>query len=201
MKRRQFLLAGAATVAAGATIRPAAAAEGDGTPAQFAPKAPKDPAPLENELEKYRKCPYCGMDRAKFHYSRHLVVYVGDLVDGTCSLHCAAVSLSLNLPLIPKAVYAPDNGSGEPIKPMIDAETATYVIGGDHKAVMTRIAKTSFGSLLAAEAAKGAGELADFQKALNLTYCNMADDMKMMRDYRIERQRRRAAEAQGGKKE
>lgn len=198
MNRRKFFLAGAAGGVAGATlmVRPAAAAEGDGTPMQFKPKAPVDANPLENELVKYPKCPYCGMDRTQFHYSRHLVHYVGDLADGTCSIRCAAISFSLNLGLFVKGIYAPDNGSPLEIKPLINADTASYVIGGDFKAVMTGVAKTSFASREAAEAVKGSGEVVDFDKALNLTYAALGDDTKMMRIRRAERLRQKALEAQ-----
>lgn len=195
MNRRRFLAAGTIIVPA-ALARPAAAAtcEGDGTPVQFAPKVPKDPNPLDNEFEKYPKCPFCGMDRRQWHFSRHLIHYNDDLVDGTCSLHCAAVGISLNLVRGPKAIWAADNGSGEAIKPLVDAEAATYVIGGEHRAVMTGIAKTSFASRVAAEAAKGDGELADFEGALKLTFTNMYDDMRMMRRRREEWLRRKARE-------
>lgn len=197
MNRRRFLLAGSTlgAVALSAGTVSAATCEGDGTPAQFAPRTPRDPNPLENEFDKYPKCPYCGMDRKKWHFSRHLIHYNDDLVDGTCSLHCAAVGISLNLVRGPKAIYAPDNGSGEAIKPLTDAQIATYVIGGDHKTVMTRIAKTSFASRVAAEAAKGDGELTDFDGALKLAYSGMWDDMRMMRRKREEYLRRKAQQA------
>jgi copper chaperone NosL len=197
MKRRQFLAAGT-TLGLAAAALPALAAEGDGTPMQFIPKKPKDPTPLVDELTKYPKCPYCGMDRTEYHFSRHLVHYSDDLVDGTCSIHCAAVSLSVNLDRVPKAIYAPDNGSGEAIKPLTNAEAATYVIGGDHKGVMTKKPKTSFASKVAAEAAKGDGELADFDKALTLTYMGMAEDTKMIRMKRDERRRKAMGEMHKG---
>ena len=156
---------------------------------QFMPKKPKDPTPLVDELTKYPKCPYCGMDRKEYHFSRHLIHYSDDLVDGTCSLHCAAISLSVNLDRVPKAIYAADNGSGEAIKPLTNAEAATYVIGGDFKPVMSKKPKTAFASKSAAEAAKGAGELADFDKALMLAYMGMAEDTKMIRMKREEKRR------------
>ena len=37
--------------------------QGDGTPNQFIPKKAPDANPLDNDIEKYPKCPYCGMDR------------------------------------------------------------------------------------------------------------------------------------------
>ena len=86
MNRRHFLMAGTAVATATAMIRPAAAAPGDGTPMQFMPKTAKDPNPLDGELDKYPKCPYCGMDRRQYHFSRHLIHYSDDLVDGTCSI-------------------------------------------------------------------------------------------------------------------
>lgn len=197
MNRRHFLLAGTAVAAAAAaTIVPAHAAEADGTPMQFMPKKAKDATPLVNEFDKYPKCPYCGMDRKQFHFSRHLIHYSDDLVDGTCSIHCAAISLSLNLDRVPKMIYAPDNGSGEAIKPLTNAETAFYVIGGDHKPVMSKTAKTAFASKVAAEAAKGTGEIADFDRTLMLSYMSMADDTKMIR-MRREEKRKAAAPAAG----
>ncbi|MEZ5601236.1 MAG: hypothetical protein R3F36_09770 [Candidatus Competibacteraceae bacterium] len=45
------------------------------------------------------------MDRRKFHYSRHLVHYQDDLVDATCSLHCTALSLALNMDRGPKVIH------------------------------------------------------------------------------------------------
>ena len=195
MQRRHFLMAGTAVATTAVAMVPAHAAEGDGTPLQFMPKKARDSKPLENEFDKYPKCPYCGMDRRQYHYSRHLIHYSDDLVDGTCSIHCAAISLSLNLDRVPKAIYAPDNGSGEEIKPLVNAETAFYVIGGDHKPVMSKTPKTAFASKLAAEAAKGAGEIVDFDRALMLSYMSMADDTKMIRMKREEKRKAAASAA------
>ena len=75
---------------------------GDGTPAQFIPKTAADPQPQVDDIAKHPKCPYCGMDRKQFHHSRMVVHYGDDLADGTCSLHCAAISLSLNIDRDPK---------------------------------------------------------------------------------------------------
>ncbi len=192
MLRRHFLLVVPVALVA-AHSRPSAAAEGDGTPLQFVPKTPKDAAPLADELTKYPRCPYCGMDREIHHFSRHLIHYSDDLADATCSLHCAALSLALNLDRVPKAIYAPDNGAAGEVKPLTDAEQVTYVIGGGHKPVMTGTAKTSFGSRAAAEAARGDGELADFDRALMLTYMGMAEDTAMIRRRREEKRRESAA--------
>ncbi len=103
--------------------------EHDGTPLQFAPRTAPDPQPLDNELAKYPKCPYCGMDRREYHHSRHLVHYADDRADATCSLHCAALSLALNLDRGPKAIYAADFGATTTPKPLVKVDEATYLIG------------------------------------------------------------------------
>ena len=195
MQRREMFklpLVVAASAAAALVALPARAAtkcEGEGTPMQFIPKVPKDASPLENELKKYPKCPYCGMDRAQFHHARHLVHYSDDLVDGTCSIHCLAISLALNLDREPKAIYAPDNTSGEAVKPLVNVDKATYLIGGNLPGVMTRRGKTSYGNkeaALAAQAQHG-GELGDYAAALTASYADLANDTLMIRKKREER--------------
>ena len=86
-------------------LKQGAACNGDSTPLQFIPKTAPDSNPLEDELKKHPECPYCGMNRTKWHHSRHLVHYDDNLVDGTCSIHCLAISLSLNLDRGIKAIY------------------------------------------------------------------------------------------------
>ena len=62
MKRRDLLKLSALTgLAAISTQASAEACSTDGTPNQFIPKKAADAKPLENEFEKYPKCPYCGM--------------------------------------------------------------------------------------------------------------------------------------------
>jgi len=197
MKRREWLQGAVAVGLMGATGVPAVAATGDGTPLQFAPKTPADPTPLQDELKKYPKCPYCGMDRTEYHHSRHLVHYEDDLVDGTCSIHCAAISLSLNLDRGPKAIYGSDTGSGEKIKPLVNVDQATYLIGSDAKGVMTARSKLLFASADGARQfqKEHGGELGSFDDALAATYADMAKDTAMIRKRRAER---RAKQKQGG---
>lgn len=174
----------------------AAACEGDGTPLQFIPKTNPDPNPLENELTKYPKCPYCGMDRKQFHHRRHLVQYVDNLVDGTCSLHCAALSLALNIDRTPKVIYAADYGAeGEP-KPLVNVDKAAYLIGSDIQGVMTKVSKVAFSSRAKAEAAQkehgGKGKVGGFDDALRAAYNDMAEDTVMIRKRREERRQKTA---------
>ncbi len=166
--------------------------EGDGTPLQFIPKTPPDPAPLQRELEKYPRCPYCGMSRTQWHHSRHLVHYEDDLVDGTCSIHCLAISLMLNLDRGPKAIYAADSGATQSIKPLIPVEKAIYLIGSKLRGTMTANSKRAFGdrALAAATQEKQGGKLGDFEEALQQTYLDMARDTRMIRKRRAERRQR-----------
>lgn len=165
------------------------ACEGDGTPLQFMPRGAPDAKPLEDELAKYPKCPYCGMDRTQWNHSRHLVQYDDHLVDGTCSLHCLAISLSLNLDRGPKAIYAADFGSSEEIKPLIPVDGATYLIGSKLKPTMSKTSKMAFASADSANAVQGeqGGELGGFDDALRRTYADMAEDTLMIRQRRGER--------------
>jgi copper chaperone NosL len=164
----------------------------DGTPLQFMPRTAPDANPLQDEMAKYPKCPYCGMDRTEFQHSRHLVQYDDDLVDGTCSIHCLAISLSLNLDRGPKAIYAADFGSADKVKPLISIEKAVYLIGSDLKGTMTTNSKVAFSDEAAAKAAETAhgGNQGSFDDALRQSYTDMAKDTIMIRKNRAERRQR-----------
>jgi copper chaperone NosL len=201
MKRRdllKFSLVAVGTAAAAGPLHAADACPGDGTPAQFIPKGAPDPSPLERDIEKYPQCPYCGMDRAKFHHSRMLVHYADDLADGTCSLHCAAISLAINVDRDPKGIYVADNAAGGEPKPLLEAGQATFLIGSKIKGVMTKRSKVAYGDAGAAKAAQGSegGDLDGFDAALLAAYTDMAQDVAMIRKNREER-RRKAAERPG----
>ena len=159
---------------------------GDGTPLQFIPKVAPDDKPLENELQKYPRCPYCGMDRTEYHYSRHLVQYDDDLVDGTCSIHCLAISLSLNMDRMPKEIYAADFGAADDIKPLVEVDKATYLIGSKLPGTMSKKSKRAFASANAAKAAQAeqGGETGGFDEALREAYLGMAENTMMVRKIR-----------------
>ncbi len=168
------------------------ACPGDGTPLQFMPRTPPDADPLHDDLAKYPKCPYCGMDRTEYQHSRHLVQYDDDLVDGTCSIRCLAVSLSLNLDRGPKALYAADFGSAEATKPLIPVDKAVYLIGSDLKGTMTTNSKMAFADETTAKAAqaKHGGSTGGFDAALSQSYLDMAKDTVMIRQRRAERRKK-----------
>lgn len=195
MDRREALklslLAGAGLVV-GAPAAHAAQCPGDGTPVQFLPKTGPDAQAHENDIAKYPKCPYCGMDRKQFHHSRMLIQYSDDLADGTCSIHCAAISLSLNIDREPKAIWVGDNAAAAEPKALVDVDRASFLVGSSIKGVMTKRSKVAYGTVEAATAARLAngGELANFDQALLAAYTDMSQDVSMIRKNRAERRKR-----------
>ena len=169
-----------------------AAKKTDGTPMQFFPKNGPDANPQLNDIEKYPKCPYCGMNRKQWHHSRHLVHYSDNKVDPTCSLHCAAISLSLNIDRQPIAIYAADYGSNEKIKPLINVDEAAYLVGSKLPGTMTAQSKMAFADRAMAETLQGdkGGEMADFEKALTQSYLSMARDTNMIRKRRAAKRKK-----------
>ena len=189
MQRRDLLKLSLLATGLAATAVQAHGTETDGTPAQFAPKKAADATPLENELGKYAKCPYCGMDRKEHHATRMLVQYSDDLVDGTCSIHCLAISLSLNVDRDPKMILGPDYAASEAPRPLVPVDKLTYLIGAELKHAMTKRSKHSFASEATAKEfqAKHGGTLGTFDVALRETYLDMASDVAMIRKNRAER--------------
>ena len=173
-------------------LKQGAECDGDGTPLQFIPKTKPDSDPLKDELQKYPKCPYCGMDRTMWNHSRHLVHYDDDLIDPTCSMHCAAISLSLNLDRGIKAIYAADFGSDSKIKPLVNVDKATYLAGSGLPGTMTKQSKMAFSSPDAAKAAQKShgGELVAFDEAMTKAYLSMAEDTAMIRKKRAAKRKK-----------
>jgi copper chaperone NosL len=159
----------------------------------------KDAEPLKDELTKYPRCRYCGMMRAKFSATRMLIVYENGAVDGTCSLHCGAISLALNMDLGPKEMYVGDAGADGDIKPLTRAEKAHFVIDPSKPGVMTKVSKLAFADRAKADAAAGAeasakagAKVVDFDAALKDAYLGMAEDTIMVRKRRAEMRKKKA---------
>lgn len=197
MKRRDFLISSSLGAAA-SLVAGAAGAQMHNMQMAPAPSGSTnygltlnlrvDPTPLENEFEKYPNCTYCGMFRQRFSHTRHLVVYANDMVDGTCSIHCASLSLALNLGLVPKAIYVGDAGDMAAVKPLIDAETAHYVIDPNKMGTMSAVSKWAYGDKATAEAAAAApgATLTDFSGALLAAYTGMSADTDRIRSRRAQ---------------
>ena len=132
------------------------------------------------------------MDRKQYSHTRMLVHYSDNLADGTCSLHCAAISLAVNVDREPKAIYVGDNAVAGEVKPLVEVGQAGFLIGSSIKGVMTKRSKMAYGSADAAKAAQAAhgGELAGFDQTLLAAYTDMAADVAQIRKNRAERRRR-----------
>ncbi|MHC1743436.1 MAG: nitrous oxide reductase accessory protein NosL [Syntrophobacteraceae bacterium] len=140
----------------------------------FAQKAP--------DVQQHPSCKYCGMDREQFAHSRFLIDYDDGTSFAACSIHCAAVDLAMNIDKTPKSMQVGDYAT----KKLIDAEGATWVLGGSKPGVMTKRAKWAFGKKEDAEqfVKENGGEVVTFDRAMQATYEDMYGDTKMIRDKR-----------------
>ncbi len=199
---RRDLLKISALAGVAAAVSKSASAEActtDGTPNQFIPKKAPDANPLAGDIDKYPKCPYCGMDRKEHNKTRMLVQYADDLSDGVCSIHCLALSLSLNIDREPKNIWGPDFAAAQEPRPLLPVDQLTYLIGADLKHAMTKKSKHSFASADVAKEfqAKHGGTLGNFNDALRESYLGMSDDVAQIRKNREERRKRAMQKQQG----
>lgn len=197
MKRRDFLATASTGIALAAVTTPAKAEMQPMHPTEWTDKngltrfLKVDHEPLKDEFEKYPRCPYCGMMRQMFSQTRHLIVYEDDTVDGTCSIHCAAISLALNMDRGPKTIWAGDAGADGKVKPLADSAQMTYVIDPGKPGTMTGVSKYAYADKAKAEAAAGAqAKLVGFDAALVDAYTGMALDTLSIRKRRAERRAR-----------
>ncbi|MBW6508563.1 MAG: nitrous oxide reductase accessory protein NosL [Desulfuromonadales bacterium] len=146
----------------------------------------------QSDIVNHPSCPYCGMDRSKFSFSRMLLIYDDGSEVGTCSVRCAAVDMVNNLDKAPVQMLVGDYFTDE----LIDAETAIWVIGGDRPGVMSRRAKWAFADQSGAEdfLAENNGDLANLEEALQAAYTDLYEDTRMIRERRKARRARMAAE-------
>lgn len=137
---------------------------------------------VDNDVKAIPACKYCGMNREMFAHSRMLIEYSDGSKVGLCSLHCAAVDLALNLDKTPASIQVGDYGKKE----LIDAEKATWIIGGKKPGVMTKNAKWAFADKSDAEKFQQAngGRLATFDEALQASYQDLGNDTRMIRENR-----------------
>ena len=136
----------------------------------------------DDDIQKFPTCKYCGMNRQQYAHSRILIEYDDGTSLGTCSIHCAAVELALQIDKTPAAIKVGDFGS----KTLIDAEKAFWVMGGNKMGVMTARAKWAFEKKEDAEkfiSANG-GVLADFDQVIKASYEDMYADTKKIRERR-----------------
>jgi hypothetical protein len=151
-------------------------------------------AAAQEDLRASPSCRHCGMDREKFASSRMVVEYDDGSAVGTCSIHCAAVDLAVTLDKAPTTFKVADLAS----KHLVDAEKASWVLGGGKPGVMTRRAKWAFADRAAAEvfAKEQGGTLVTFEEAMKASFEDMYQDTRMIREKR-RMMRHRATEQKG----
>jgi len=101
----------------------------------------------EKSIEVPADCKQCGMNRTKFSHSRMVVTYKDGSSTGTCSINCVVVDMKANKGKEVKSFQVGDYDS----KKLIDAKSASWVIGGKKKGVMTPVAKWAFADKSGAE--------------------------------------------------
>jgi hypothetical protein len=136
----------------------------------------------QEDVQKEPSCKYCGMDRTAFAHSRMLATYDDGTTLGTCSIHCLAVDLAVNIDKTPSSLQVGDYTG----KHLIDAETAFWVIGGDKPGVMTGTAKWAFEKKDDADQfiKEHGGTPATFDEAMKATYEGMYADTQKIREKR-----------------
>jgi nitrous oxide reductase accessory protein NosL len=139
-------------------------------------------AQAQNDIQKSPSCTHCGMDRTTFAHSRMVVAYDDGTTVGTCSIHCLAIDLIMNMGKMPNSIKVGDFNSKE----LIDAEKAFWVIGGKKPGVMSKQGKWAFAKKEDAEAfAKdNGGNMATFDDAMKASFEGMYADVKMIREKR-----------------
>lgn len=136
----------------------------------------------QDDILRHPTCPFCGMDRAKFGHSRIFLKFDDESSVGTCSLHCAALQLALEVDKSP-VFY----GVGDFVtQKLIDAENAFWVIGGNKPGVMTGRAKWAFENKNDADQfiRESGGQHATFEQVLEAAYADMYKDTRMIREKR-----------------
>ena len=140
----------------------------------------------QEDIKKFPACKYCGMDREKFAHSRVFIEYEDGSAEGMCSIHCAAVELALMIDKTPKAIWVGDMSN----KKLIEAEKASWVMGGSKPGVMTKRAKWAFEKKETADQfmKDNGGTAVDFDQVIKASYEDMYADTKMIRERRKMRQ-------------
>ncbi len=136
----------------------------------------------QDDIQKHPFCKYCGMNRQQFAHSRVFIEYDDGSTTGTCSIHCAAIDLAINIDKTPKTIWVGDMNE----KKLIDGEKAIWVLGGNKMGVMTKRAKWAFEKNDEAEkfVSESGGRTANFNETMRAAYEDMHEDTMMIRERR-----------------
>lgn len=117
-----------------------------------------------SDIDEFRNCSYCGMDRKAYGYSRMMVAFDDGLRLGVCSLHCAVTEIDTHKGRGVKSLLVADRNSRQ----LIAAEKAIWVMGGGKRGVMTPLPKWAFATIEAAQAFQAAsgGKISSWESVL-----------------------------------
>jgi len=126
------------------------------------------------QVENPKECGLCGMDRAAFARSRMVITYVDGATTGVCSLHCATEDMKRNKDKQVKSLQVADY----PTRELIDARTASWVVGGKQPGGMNSPAKWAFARSEDAEkfVKENGGEINTFDQVMILAKQGAAED-------------------------
>jgi nitrous oxide reductase accessory protein NosL len=118
----------------------------------------------QDDIGRQRACAECGMDRKAYGYSRMVILFREAGEVGTCSVHCTAVALDKAAGKPVQSIRVADRDTRE----LVEADRATWVVGGNKRGVMSDVPKWAFGTRAAAEAFVKAhgGRIASWDEAL-----------------------------------
>jgi nitrous oxide reductase accessory protein NosL len=140
---------------------------------EFSKAASGQPELVQEGPERFW-CPVCGMHLPTFYKTSHAS---GQPARQYCSIRCLAVDLQALGQAEDTHIQAVDASSER----LVEARSATYVLGSDVPGTMSRVSKLAFADRQAAEAFRRAhgGRLASFSEALDLARASLAEDAEL----------------------
>jgi nitrous oxide reductase accessory protein NosL len=132
-------------------------------------------------VESPDKCQQCSMDRTAYARSRMLIDYTDRTSAGVCSLHCAVEEMNKNKGKQVKSLQVADYTT----RVLIDARTATWVVGGKQNGGMNSPAKWAFAREEEAQkfVRENGGNVTPFDQVLKTAKEEVADDTEMNREH------------------
>jgi len=120
-----------------------------------------------------RTCHICGMDISAQSKSRMTIVYEDGSTVELCSVRCASEEMKQNSGNRIRSIMVADYTTEE----MVDAKTATWVIGGSKPGVMTPVAKWAFAKKEDADKfiSENGGQSAAFDEVIKAASMEIAD--------------------------
>lgn len=127
-------------------------------------------------------CNVCGMHLTKFYKTNHVTTFKNDHKEQYCSIHCQA-NIHENHSEKIKLIEVVDTKSLK----LIDAKTATYVVGSSKKGTMSPISKYAFKNKADALIfqKKFGGELHNFEETLKMAKTSFSKDTDSINKKRI----------------